>query len=105
MISRSCKHKPKMEFSKKILVVVGIINLIIIIFTMVMVAITQNLEPLSILIPTIGAEASTGIGFYYSKAKVENRIKLMKQYNVEPTPSSFNDNVDDINNYEMETML
>lgn len=80
-----------MEFSKKILIAVGIINLGVIIFTLVMIAITQNLEPLSILIPTIGAEVSTGLGFYYNKAKMENKIKLMKKYNVEPTESSFDD--------------
>lgn len=90
------------EFSKKILLVVAIVNAVVIIFTMVMVAITQNLEPLQVLIPTLGAEASTGIGFYYTKAKVENRIKLMKKYKVEPTASAFNDDFqsDDMTNME-----
>lgn len=90
------------EFSKKILLVVAIVNAVVIIFTMVMVAITQNLEPLQVLIPTLGAEASTGIGFYYTKAKVENRIKLMKKYKVEPTASSFYDDFqsDDMTNME-----
>ena len=43
------------------------------------------------LIPAVAAETATGTGFYYAKAKVENRIKLMKLYNVEPTEQSFNE--------------
>ena len=30
--------------------------------------------------------------FYYSKAKVENRIKLMRQYKVAPQEQHFSDN-------------
>ena len=37
------------------------------------------------------AETATGTGFYYAKAKVENRIKLMKQNKVELTENSFNE--------------
>jgi hypothetical protein len=43
------------------------------------------------LIPAVAAETATGTGFYYSKAKVENRIKLMKHYNIEPSEQSFNE--------------
>lgn len=86
------KRKPKMEFSKKILIVAGVINGIVIAFTMVMIWRTLDLTPLTYLIPSVAAEVATGTGFYYSKAKVENRIKLMKQNKVEPNDTHFSDN-------------
>lgn len=86
------KKKPKMEFSKKILIVAGVINGIVIAFTMVMIWRTLDLTPLTYLIPSVAAEVATGTGFYYSKAKVENRIKLMKQNKVEPNDTHFSDN-------------
>lgn len=86
------KKKPKMEFSKKILIVAGVINGIVITFTMVMIWRTLDLTPLTYLIPSVAAEVATGTGFYYSKAKVENRIKLMKQNKVEPNDTHFSDN-------------
>ena len=49
-------------------------------------------SPLTVLIPAVAAETATGTGFYYSKARVENRIKLMKANRVEPTESSFTEN-------------
>ena len=69
-MSRRTK-KPKREFSKLILYVWK----------------TENLEPLAYLIPAIFAELATATGFYYSKAKAENRIKLRKLYG----PEIYND--------------
>lgn len=86
---RCKKKRTPYEFSKKILLYAAIVNTAVIIFTMLMVYETKNLEPLAVLIPAVAAEVATGTGFYYSKAKVENRIKLMKQYKVEPTENSF----------------
>lgn len=83
----------KMEFSKKILIVAGITNAIVILFTLVMVYRTCDLTPLIYLIPSVAAEVATGTGFYYSKAKVENRIKLMKKNDVEPTEADFYENM------------
>lgn len=80
-----------MEFSKKILVVAAFVNVAVIVFTFIMIWRTCDLSPLAYLIPAVAAETATGTGFYYTKAKVENRIKLMKQYNVEPTEQSFNE--------------
>ena len=85
------KNKAPMEFSKKILVVAAIVNVAVIIFTFIMIWRTCDLTPLTYLIPAVAAETATGTGFYYAKAKVENRIKLMKSYNVEPSESSFNE--------------
>jgi hypothetical protein len=78
-----------MEFSKLILVVAAIVNVAVILFTFIMVWRTCDLSPLAYLIPAVAAETATGTGFYYAKAKVENRIKLMKHYKVEPTEQSF----------------
>lgn len=82
-------NKPKMEFSKLILIVAGITNAVVIVFTMVMVWITLDLTPLQYLIPSVAAEVATGTGFYYHKAKVENKIKLMRDNKVELTQNSF----------------
>lgn len=88
---RRKKQKPVWEFSKKIMVAVFAINIIVIAFALVMMWRTCDLSPMAYLIPAVAAETATGTGFYYTKAKVENRIKLMKQYNVEPTEQSFNE--------------
>lgn len=86
------KKKQPMEFSKKILMVAGVLNAVVILFTMIMIWRTLDLTPLTYLIPSVAAEVATGTGFYYSKAKVENRIKLMKSYKVEPNEQHFSDN-------------
>lgn len=89
---RRIKKKPPKEFSKKILIVAGIINAVVIVFTMVMIWRTLDLSPLAYLIPSVAAEVATGTGFYYSKAKVENRIKLMRQNKVTPNDTHFSEN-------------
>jgi hypothetical protein len=89
---RRVKKKPPKEFSKKILIVAGIINAVVIVFTMVMIWRTLDLSPLAYLIPSVAAEVATSTGFYYSKAKVENRIKLMRQNKVTPNETHFSEN-------------
>lgn len=89
---RRVKKKPPKEFSKKILIVAGIINAVVIVFTMVMIWRTLDLSPLAYLIPSVAAEVATGTGFYYSKAKVENRIKLMRQNKVTLNETHFSEN-------------
>lgn len=88
---RKAQKQPR-EFSKKILIAAGIMNAVVILFTMVMVWRTLDLTPLAYLIPSVAAEVATGTGFYYAKAKVENRIKLMRQYEVTPQEQDFYDN-------------
>lgn len=80
-----------MEFSKKILIVAAIINILVIGFSCVMIVITRDLSPLCYLIPSVAGEVATGTGFYYAKAKAENKIKLMQKYGVEMTEDSFRD--------------
>lgn len=77
------KKKPKKEFSKVWLVFVGAVTLIVTAFTLAVVWKTGDTSPLAYLIPAIFAELATATGFYYSKAKAENRIKLRKEYGAE----------------------
>lgn len=79
------------EFSKKILMVAGAINLVVIVFTMIVVWRTLDLSPLAYLIPSVAAEVATGTAFYYTKAKLENKIKLMSQLEVPVDRDTFND--------------
>ena len=72
-----------MEFSKVIMMVSSVVAIVITLFTMVMIWKTANLDPLIYLIPAVFAELATATGFYYSKAKKENEIKLRKKYGSE----------------------
>ena len=82
----------KIEFSKVIFIYVALLTTAVVVFTFIMVWKTEDLSPLQTLIPAVFAEAATGTGFYYSKSKVENKIKLMKIYGIKPTEQSFNEN-------------
>ena len=93
------EHKQPMEFSKLIVIFAAVLNLVVVVYTMVVVAITLDLTPLAYLIPAVAAELAAGSGFYYTKAKVENRIKLMKLYGVEPSRESFKDSGDSGSDY------
>ena len=77
------KRKKKIEFSKLIMLVVGAVTIVVTAFSLFMMWKTCDLSPLGYLIPAVFAELSVGTGFYYSKAKAENRIKLRKQYGSE----------------------
>ena len=81
------KKRQKKEFSKVILGCVGAVTLVVTAFTLVIVWRTSDTAPLTYLIPAIFAELTTATGFYYSKAKAENRIKLRKHYG----PEIYND--------------
>lgn len=74
-----------MEFSKKIFIVVSAINIFVIAFSCYMIWKTMDLTPLAYLIPAVAAETATGTGFYYNKAKAENKIKLKKSLGLELT--------------------
>ena len=68
----------KIEFSKIIMIIAGITNLLVILFTCLMVWTTKDTLALTYLIPSVAAEVATGTGFYYAKARTENKIKLKK---------------------------
>lgn len=81
------KHKP--EFSKLIMLTAGAFNIVVIVFSCIMVWRTEDLTPLAYLIPSTAAEVATGTAFYYNKAKAENRLKLMKIYGIDITEKNF----------------
>lgn len=81
------RRKQKREFSKIILSIVGAVTGVVAAFTMAVVWKTGDTSPLAYLIPSVFGELATATGFYYSKAKAENRIKLRKLYG----PEIYND--------------
>ena len=83
------KTKKKFEFSKLILLVFGLIEVGVIFFTCYMVHLTCDLTPLAYLIPSTAIVGATSVKHYYDKAKVENRIKLMRSNGVQPTAEAF----------------
>ena len=83
----------RLEFSKKILIVAAVINIAVIVFACVMMWRTGDTTPLSYLIPSVAAEVATGTAFYYNKAKLENKIKLMAAYKVKPSEESFKEGI------------
>lgn len=68
--------KKKKEFSKIIITWVTIATALVVIFSLIMIWRTNDLMPLSYLIPAVFTELATATGFYYHKAKKENEIKL-----------------------------
>ena len=74
------RKRKKREFSKCIFAGVSAVTLAVLVFSCVMVWRTGDLTPLAYLIPAVAAEMATATGFYYSKAKAENEIKLKKLY-------------------------
>lgn len=81
--------KKKVEFSKLIFLGVSIATIAITVFSCRMIWITMDTSVLAYLIPAVFAEMASATGFYYNKAKAENKIKLMALNGVKPEPSSF----------------
>lgn len=73
----------KFEFSKIIMFLVGAVTLYVTVFTIDFVRTSGDSAPLAYLIPAVFGAFATAAGFYYSKAKVENAIKLRKKYGSE----------------------
>ena len=80
-------RKKKREFSKIIITIVGAATLVAAALTMAVVWKTSDTAPLAYLITSVFGELATATGFYFSKAKAENRIKLRKIYG----PEIYND--------------
>ena len=81
--------KKKVEFSKLIFLGVSIATIAITVFSCRMIWITMDTSVLAYLIPAVFAEMASATGFYYTKAKAENKIKLMALNGVKPEPSNF----------------
>ena len=70
----------KTEFSKIIILITSAVTISVTAFSCYMIWETKDLSTFAYLIPAIFGELGVATGFYYSKAKVENRIKLRKEY-------------------------
>jgi len=68
--------KKRMEFSKKIFFGISLMVSLVVLFSLYMIWETKDLYPLGYLIPAIFAEMSIATGFYFNKAKAENKIKI-----------------------------
>ena len=77
------KRKKNMEFSKKLIIAVGVINIVVIGFSIALMWRVMDTTPLCYLIPAVSAEMATASGFYLSKARRENILKIMKSNGME----------------------
>ncbi len=87
----AAKLNKKVEFSKLIFVGVSVLTLAITVFSCLVIWLTMDTSALAYLIPAVFTEMAAATGFYYSKAKAENKIKLMTAAGVQPEASNFND--------------
>jgi len=83
--------KKKIEFSKIIFIGVSVVTIAITVFSCLIIWQTKDTTALAYLIPAVFAEMAAATGFYYTKAKAENKIKLMAHYGVQPEASNFNE--------------
>ena len=87
-LKAAAAERKKVEFSK--LIFVSVLTLAITVFSCRVIWLTMDTSALAYLIPAVFAEMATGTGFYYSKAKAENKIKLMAAHGVKPeSPQDF----------------
>lgn len=66
----------KKEFSKILLRILITITCIISFFCIFFCFKFETIEPLTILVPSIFTELAAATGFYYWKARCENKIKI-----------------------------
>ena len=88
---KAAAAKKKVEFSKLVFLGVSIVTIAITVFSCRMIWLTMDTSALAYLIPAVFAEMASATGFYYSKAKAENKIKIMAASGVQPEPSNFNE--------------
>lgn len=69
----------KIEFSKQIIITVMCVNVIVLVASFALMWKFGDLTPLTYVIPSVGVEVSSATGFYYWKARIENKIKLMSE--------------------------
>ena len=90
-LKAAAAERKKVEFSKLIFLGVSIVTIAITVFSCRVIWLTMDTSALAYLTPAVFAEMASATGFYYSKAKAENKIKLMAASGVQPEPSNFND--------------
>lgn len=85
----SLRRNRRVEFSKVIFAIVAIMAAAITIFSCVMIWESKDTSALAYLLPSVFAELASATGFYYNKAKGENKIKLMALTGTEPNAQTF----------------
>lgn len=70
------KKKSIEEFSKLLLRMIVGLTMVIIFFCIFFCFKFETTEPLTYLVPSVFTELAAGTGFYYWKAKSENKIKI-----------------------------
>jgi hypothetical protein len=65
------------ETSKILLGFASIISLIVLIFSGIIMFKFETYEPLCYIVPSVFTECAAATGFYYNKAKHENKIKIV----------------------------
>ena len=88
--------KKKFEFSKIIFVYIAIMFTIVIIFTMVLMWVTQDTSAVAYLIPAVGGLMATTVGFYSWKAKAENVLKIQQNASSEINADEIAESVKEI---------
>ena len=83
------KLRRKVEFSKLIFVGVSVLTVSIVVFSCYMIRLTMDTGPPAYLIPAVFTEMASATGFYFWKAKAENKIKLMALTGTKPEASNF----------------
>lgn len=89
-LKAAAEGKKKVEFSKLIFVGVSVLTVAITVFSCRMIWLTMDTSALAYLIPAVFTEMASATGFYYTKAKTENKIKLMALNGVKAEASDFN---------------
>ncbi len=82
------------EFSKKFAIAILICTCLVTVFACFMMYKTEDISSLPVIITAVFTELATSTGFYYSKAKAENKIKLKNDiiFNTLKLKNEFNEN-------------
>lgn len=82
-------QQKKFEFSKVITVFGILFFLYVILFASYATIITKDMSAVPEMIIGTSGLMATIAGFYFSKSKAENKIKLMKAYGIKPDKDTF----------------
>lgn len=86
------RGRKRTEFSKKIIIFMTFFTLAITLYALALMWKTGDTSGLAYLIPAVFTEYATATGFYYWKARTENKIKLMRLYGKSAEKVLENDN-------------
>lgn len=91
-------NKKKFEFSKLIIIFVGAVTILVTAFTMYMIWETKDMMAFTYLIPAVFTETASATGFYYWKARTENKIRMSKEIQKEQIDTEIIDIVNGFSN-------